>query len=153
MGEAGQYRTEETSASVGADGTQRYLTVIRNDQPTVLGTERAPPPAPLGATTAAHQLIERLCRRKVAQWMFGYFALSWVVLQLGDILSETWGWPRMFQKAVSLTLGLGAFPALVVAWFHGERGRQDICLAELTILIALVAMSASVLWRFFWGAS
>ena len=41
------------------------------------------------------------------------------------------------QKLVCIVLGLGVFPAAVVAWYHGEKGRQQVCKLEVAILTAL----------------
>ena len=61
------------------------------------------------------------------QWTVAYLAIAWVVLQLMDILAEIWSWSVFFQQVVSLVLAFGTLPVLVVAWFHGEKGRQEIC--------------------------
>jgi hypothetical protein len=76
-----------------------------------------------------------------------YLAAAWLLLQLTDVLSEIWTWPVILQRVVSVVLGMGLFPAIVIAWFHGEKGRQDVCTLELVILGALAACTSAVIWH------
>jgi len=55
-------------------------------------------------------------------------------------------WPLTLQKGVSLVLGMGLFPAIVIAWFHGEKGRQDVCALEVAILGTLIACAGIAVW-------
>jgi hypothetical protein len=64
-------------------------------------------------------LLRHLKDRKVVQWMLGYVAAGWMILQLMDVLSEIWYWPVAVQRTVCLWVGLGLFPALVIAWCLG----------------------------------
>ena len=94
---------------------------------------RAPsPPAP------EHTLIERLRQRKLCRWTLAYVAVAWMLLQLTDVLSEVWSWSLFAQQMVSVVLALGLLPAVVVAWYHGEKGRQQVCKWEVAILTALI---------------
>ncbi len=97
-------------------------------------------------------LRDRLMDRKLVQWILAYLGIAWLMLQLNDVLSEIWGWPAQFQQAVSLILGLGAVPALVVAWYHGEKGRQEICRTECALVAASIMASVVVVWSFGLGA-
>lgn len=92
-------------------------------------------------------LLERLRHRKVVQWTVGYLAGAFIVLQLMDVLSEVWAWPLVFQQGVSLGTAVGLLPALVIAWYHGEKGRQHVCRAEAILLLSLVVFGAAVVWR------
>lgn len=95
--------------------------------------------------------LEQLTRRKLAQWMLGYLAMAWLLLQLTDILSGIWSWPLWLQQVISVILGLGSLPAFVVSWYHGERGRQELCKIEIFLLVTLVAVSSAVVWSIFRG--
>lgn len=98
-------------------------------------------------------LFERLSRRKLVHWIVAYLAGAWLLLQLTDVLSEIWAWPITLQRAVSLVLGMGLFPAIVVAWFHGEKGHQRVCLLEVAVVGTLVACASAVVWYFCGGPS
>ncbi len=52
-------------------------------------------------------------------------------------LSDTFGWPRPIQQFGTLALLIGLPIALVIAWYHGERGQQRLSAPELTILTLL----------------
>lgn len=97
--------------------------------------------------------LQRLGRRKLVQWTVAYLAVAWLLLQLTDVLSEIWTWPLTLQRAVSLVLGMGLFPAIVIAWFHGEKGRQSVCALEVAIIATLVASTAAVVVYFCAGPS
>ena len=83
-------------------------------------------------------LLERLRRRKLCRWTLGYLAVAWMLLQLTDVLSDVWSWSLLAQQMVSVVLGLGVLPAVVVSWYHGEKGRQQVCKLEVAILTALM---------------
>lgn len=97
-------------------------------------------------------LLDRLRERKIVQWTVAYLALAWLVLQLMDVLSEIWGWSVKFQQAVSLLLGFGVLPMLVISWFHGEKGHQDICPMEAAIVAATIMGTVFVVWSFCLGS-
>jgi hypothetical protein len=90
--------------------------------------------------------FDRLRRTKTAEWMIAYVAMCSLVVQLVDVLCEVWNWPVVLQRVLSLVLGLGALPALVVTWYHGERGRQDVCATEMVLITVLVGITALTVW-------
>ena len=104
----------------------------------------------LAAATGSPQLpglLERLRRRKIVQWLLGYLAAGWLLLQLNDVLASVWDVPLSTQWALSLALGLGILPALIVAWYHGERGRQEVCCAELVLVGLTAVMTVATVWQ------
>jgi len=92
--------------------------------------------------------LSRLRRRKVVQWGVAYAATAWTLLQGLEYLSETFHWPELIRPFVTLALILGLPVALVVAWYHGDRGQQRITAVELAILAVLLAASGAVLWSY-----
>jgi hypothetical protein len=118
-----------------------------------LGEDQVQPKAKETRRTCFTSFVRHLKERKLVQWTAGYIAMAWVMLQLMDVLSETWGWPRVAQQAVSLLLGYGILPALVVAWFHGEKGRQEICAMEATIVAVSIMGSVFAVWSFCLGVT
>lgn len=97
-------------------------------------------------------LGERLMERKLVQWTVAYLAGAAWLLQLIGGLSQSWAWTTSVEQAVSLTLGMGVVPAVVVAWYHGEKGRQRVCTAECLMVAASVAGAVVVVWGFCRGA-
>jgi hypothetical protein len=67
---------------------------------------------------------------------------------LADTLGTTWHRPLLLQKVLPLVLGLGALPAVVLAWYHGERGRQVVNPIETAVLTALVPLEIFVVGLF-----
>lgn len=90
-------------------------------------------------------LLERLRRRKLVQWALAYLAGAWVVVQVVGELADSWAWPDVFVQGVHVLLLVGFVGALVLAWYHGEQGRQRVSGTELLILAVLLAISGGVI--------
>jgi TolB-like protein/Flp pilus assembly protein TadD len=88
-------------------------------------------------------LLERLKKRKFVQWALAYLAAGFVVVQAMDALDEILGLTLGGQRAILILLVVGFPVTLVVAWYHGERGRQSVSRRELAML-ACVAIVAGV---------
>lgn len=96
------------------------------------------------------QLLERLKQRKVVQWAAAYLAGAWLVLQLVDVLAEPLGVSIAARQAL-LVMVLVGFPiTLVLAWYHGEKGRQQLGAVELSILAIVVAAGGFAVSRVQW---
>ncbi|GAB5537106.1 MAG: hypothetical protein Rubg2KO_33550 [Rubricoccaceae bacterium] len=79
--------------------------------------------------------------RKIVQWGLAYLAGAWLILQVVVALGGVYGWPSWLLRAVPVVLVVGFFGALVIAWYHGEKGRQHITGVEIGILAALLGLS------------
>jgi TolB-like protein/Tfp pilus assembly protein PilF len=84
----------------------------------------------------------------VVQWGIAYAAAAWTLLQGLEYLSETFHWPELIRPFATLAIILGLPVALVVAWYHGDRGQQRITAVELAILAVLLAASGAMLWSY-----
>jgi hypothetical protein len=91
-------------------------------------------------------LFIRLRERKLVEWMLAYFALAWLAVQMTEALGQIWNWPLALQRAITLGLAFGTLPAAVIAWYHGEKGRQKVCIPEMAVLGALLSACALVFW-------
>lgn len=91
-------------------------------------------------------LLARLRRRKLGEWVLAYLALAWMALQMTDALREIWDWPDGPLRGITLALALGALPTAIIAWYHGEKGRQKVCLLELVLIGALLLASGWLIW-------
>ena len=89
--------------------------------------------------------LQRLRERKLFQWALAYLAGAWLVLQLMEVTAEPFGWPLALQRGITILLVVGLFVALVVAWYHGEKGRQRVSGPELLMIAALLAIAAILL--------
>ena len=90
-------------------------------------------------------LLQRLKERKLFQWAVAYLAGAWLVMQAMEVTAEPFGWPLALQRGITILLLVGFFVALVVAWYHGEKGRQRASGPELLMIAALLAIAAILL--------
>ena len=95
-----------------------------------------------------NELLQRLKQRKLVQWGVAYIAAAFALLQGIDIVAQQFGWPEGMRRGITLALVVGFFVALVLAWYHGERGAQRVTGTELLILALLLALGGGFLWRF-----
>src|SRR4249919_817623 len=95
-----------------------------------------------------NELLQRLKERKLVQWAVAYVAAAFALLQGVDIVAQQFGWPESVRRGITLALVVGFFVALVLAWYHGERGAQRVSGTELLILALLLALGGGFLWRF-----
>ena len=91
-------------------------------------------------------IIQRLRQRKLAQWGVAYLAAAWVVLQVLQYLSESFGWPAQVVRFATIFAGVEVLAAFVLAWFHGEEGQQRFRVLEIVLLLILVTIGGSVGW-------
>jgi TolB-like protein/Tfp pilus assembly protein PilF len=94
--------------------------------------------------------FSKLRRRKVVQWGLAYAAGAWTLLQVIEYLGETYSWPPAIRQIAVPTLTLASLLALVLAWYHGDRGEQKVSRAEFVILATLLAVVGGTMW---WYAS
>jgi TolB-like protein/Flp pilus assembly protein TadD len=93
-------------------------------------------------------LWETMRRRKVVQWGVAYGLFAWGLLQGLEYLSDTFGWPPLLQQLATLTSLIGLPIVLVVAWYHGDRGQQQVTPAEFLILFGLLLLGGALFWWF-----
>lgn len=92
--------------------------------------------------------IQRLRERKLVQWALAYLAGGWVILEVFGFVADRFAWPGVLVRGATILLGMGFLLVLVLAWYHGEKGRQRVSGPEL-VWIALLLAAAGVLLRVF----
>jgi adenylate cyclase len=90
-------------------------------------------------------LVRRLRERKLVQWALAYLAGAFVVFQLLDALAEPLGLSAALQRAVLVVVAVAFFITLVLAWYHGEKGRQRVSGPELLMTAALLVIAGAAL--------
>jgi TolB-like protein/tetratricopeptide (TPR) repeat protein len=90
-------------------------------------------------------LLQRLKERKLVQWALAYLAGAFVVFQGVEVMAEPWGLSPAFQRGVHIVLLLGLLVTLVLAWYHGEKGRQRVSGPELLMVASLLVMAGVAL--------
>jgi serine/threonine-protein kinase len=88
--------------------------------------------------------LTRLRRRKLVQWALAYLAAAWVIVESSSLVVEQFGWPSVIGQVVIVLAGIGFLGVLVLAWYHGEQGRQRVSGPELLMLATLFAIAAAV---------
>ena len=91
-------------------------------------------------------LLQRLKQRKIVQWAIAYAATAWVSLEVFDLIAEQFFWPVWVRQSATVLLLFGLFITIVLAWYHGERGRQKIGAVELVLLIVLLSLGGQSVW-------
>jgi adenylate cyclase len=89
--------------------------------------------------------VDNLRQRKLFQWTVAYLAAAWLLVQLVDVLGEHWGMSTYFARFLDITLIIGLFVTLVVAWYHGDQGRQRVSGPELLLIAGLFAIGGLAL--------
>jgi TolB-like protein/Tfp pilus assembly protein PilF len=90
-------------------------------------------------------LLQRLKERKLVQWGLAYLAGAFVVFQLLDALAEPLGLTPAIQRSILVIVGIGLFVTLVLAWYHGEKGRPRASGLELLMVAALLIVAGVAL--------
>ncbi len=94
----------------------------------------------------AEGLWSGLRRRKVVQWGIAYVAAAWGLLQGLAYLSTVFQWSAQLQRPVTMAFLVGLPIALVLAWYHGDRGHQRVSGREFAILIVLLLLGGGLFW-------
>jgi TolB-like protein/Tfp pilus assembly protein PilF len=90
----------------------------------------------------------RLKQRKLVQWAIAYGAFAFALIQVLDVVAGSYHWPDHGMHIVFGLLALGFLVALILAWYHGERGAQRISGPELLLIALVLAVGGGLLWHF-----
>lgn len=88
-----------------------------------------------------HDFLARLGKRKLVQWTVAYVAGAWLCLEAFDLVAEQFEWSMWIRQGATVGLLFGLLVTQVLAWNHGERGRQRVSGGELVLVILLLAMA------------
>jgi TolB-like protein len=91
-------------------------------------------------------LLQRLKQRKIVQWALAYLAAAFVVFQLLDALETPLGLTATFQQAILAVVGIGFLVTLIMAWYHGEKGRQGVRPTEVLLLTVIGLAAGYGIW-------
>ncbi|WP_108470248.1 hypothetical protein [Rhodanobacter thiooxydans] len=94
------------------------------------------------------EFIARLKERKLVQWALAYVAFAFALIQVLDVVAQRFGWPDQVEKLLILALAVGFFVVLVLAWYHGDQGRQRASGTELLLVALVLAVGGGFLWKF-----
>ena len=91
---------------------------------------------------------KRLPRSKVFVWGVVYVALSALLDSWLDVAVDGFDWPDVTRGLVDLVLLLALPIVLVLAWYHGDRGRQRVTASEGALIAVLCLIAGGVLWHY-----
>ncbi len=84
---------------------------------------------------------DELKDRKLVQWGLGYIAFGIAVLEILNAVETPWGLSNALVRVCMVVVAAGFGVTLVLAWFHGERGRQRVGVLELFLLLLVVGVA------------
>ena len=90
-------------------------------------------------------MLDRIRERKIGQWALAYLAGSWVLLEVAQMVGDAFAWPDAVQRSLIALVAIGFVTTLVLAWYHGEQGRQHVSGPELMILASLLLVAGVAL--------
>ena len=91
----------------------------------------------MGPVTFFKQLRER----SLFKILFAYLAAGWVGLEVVDQLTDQGMIPAIVYKVALIWYLCGIAGALIVGWFHGEKGRQTVTRVEMGLLVCVFALA------------
>jgi len=92
------------------------------------------------------QILDRLKQRKVIHWAGAYLASSWLIFEVLQGLGDPWGIGDETLRWAQLLLIAGLPLVLVVAWFHGARGAQNVSGREVAVVSGVTLIMAGLVW-------
>ncbi len=91
--------------------------------------------------------LHRLAEKRMVQTAAVYAGGAWLLLEATDFFVDNYGLaPRLLDIAVLLIV-LGFPAALIIAWYHGEKGRQQVARTEASLLLTLAVLAAIGTYR------
>jgi len=90
-------------------------------------------------------LLQRLKERKLVQWGVAYLAGAWLLYEVSATVGGHWNLSDGFFQGLFVVLAIGFFVVLILAWYHGEKGRQRVSGPELLMVAALLVVAGVAL--------
>ena len=91
----------------------------------------------------ATRLFEEIRRRRVLQIIVVYAGAAWVLTEASQFVVENYGYSRRLLDVVVYLLVVGFPAAVVIAWYHGERGPQRPTRTETALLSILAVIGVT----------
>lgn len=82
-------------------------------------------------------LWSELKQRRVTQIAISYLVGGWIILQVVDQMVDREVLPRYVYLVALILFGFGIPAALVIGWYHGEKGAQRVTSMEVALLALL----------------
>ena len=90
------------------------------------------------------KIWDELKERRITQVVIGYLAAGWLVLAVVDQLVDRQILPELVYRVALVLFVGGIAAALILGWYHGEKGRQDVTRFEILLLTGVTAITLGV---------
>jgi TolB-like protein/Tfp pilus assembly protein PilF len=105
-----------------------------------------PSSLPEEAKGPGETFLLRVKERAIIPWAVVYLLAAWTVLQTASFLAEHFHWSSVVPRGLGILAFVGFIVAMVVAWHHGEKGRQPVKASEVGIIAFLLALGLASLF-------
>ena len=87
--------------------------------------------------------FERLRDRHIFRPAFIYLGGAWASMEAIGFFVDNYGWSRKVLDVAVLLIVLGFPAALIIAWYHGEKGKQQVQRTEASLLLTLAVLAVN----------
>ena len=94
---------------------------------------------------SGERFLQRVRDRAMIPWALVYLAGAVAIILAGGFLSEQLGWPGVVQRGLGVLVFVGFLISMVVAWHHGEKGRQAVNATEVVLISFLLVVGVASL--------
>lgn len=94
-----------------------------------------------------NELLQQLREKHLVRTAVVYVGGAWLLLEATGFFVDTYSLSRNVIDVVLLLIVLGFPAALIVSWFHGEKGRQDLARVEAALLLTLAVLAGVGTYR------
>ena len=86
--------------------------------------------------------FEQLREKHIFRTAFIYLGGAWASMEAIGFFVDNYGWSRTVLDVAVLLIVLGFPAALIIAWYHGESGKQQVQKTEASLLLTLAVLAA-----------
>lgn len=87
-------------------------------------------------------LFERLREKHIFRTAVLYLGAAWAAMEAIGFFVDNYGWSRNVLDVGVLLIVLGFPAALIITWYHGEKGPQPVQRTEASLLVTLAVLAA-----------
>jgi TolB-like protein/tetratricopeptide (TPR) repeat protein len=93
------------------------------------------------------ELFKALSEKHLMRTAVVYLGGAWLMLEATGFFVDNYALSRRLIDIVVLLLVLGFPAALIIAWFHGAKGRQSVARSEASLLLTLAVLAGIGTYR------
>ncbi len=93
------------------------------------------------------ELFKTLSQKHLVRTAVVYLGGAWLLLEATGFFVDNYDLSRRLIDVVVLVLVLGFPAALIISWFHGEKGQQNVARSEASLLLTLIVLACIGTYR------